>query len=101
MAKLNNVGFRAIGIIILVTLIVAFGPMLMVWGSRFLIEHILLLDCHSDAGGSFPFPITACGSVLYIILLIYYVWFVVPIPFVLPAIAIILISTHFIRIIKV
>lgn len=80
----------------MVGLVIIFGPFLIFKLLMFILENIFLLDCSSTSGGTFNFPTTFCGSITMLIFGLYYVWFVYPIPAVIPAIAIFAISKHFI-----
>jgi hypothetical protein len=96
MTLIKNNGLHIVSIIILISLLVVFGPILIIWSTNWVLEHFFFLDCHSNAGGSFPFPTTSCGRALFILTGVYYIWFVTPVPLVIPVAVIVLLSRHYI-----
>jgi hypothetical protein len=84
-------------IVLLIIVLVVFGPINILWFLKWVLQNVFLLDCHTSSGGTFNFPITPCGNVLFIFTLIYYIWFIIPFPLIIPAIGIFLLSKYFIQ----
>jgi hypothetical protein len=97
MFKKTQNRLKAIGVVVLVSGLIIFGPIVILSLVRYIFEFSFRLDCRADAGGSMPFPTTMCGTVLFALMVVYYIWFVVPVPLVIPGAAIFFISKHFIK----